>query len=87
MNHDCNGDFFTFKKKKYYKCLLDSSIIKADKLVMGSDCPNCNRKIDGTFNKIKCYKIVKKVIFELESSNNINIEFKYEIDEKNNIKN
>jgi len=48
MNHDCNGDFYTFACARFYRCLLDSTVIsEVDDLSDGDDCPNCQRTIHG----------------------------------------
>jgi len=50
MNRTCNGNFFTIKKKRYYRCLRDGVSFKTQ-IINNDICPICNRKIDGTNNK------------------------------------
>ena len=43
MNHDCHGDTFHVDGEMYYRCLLDSTIMRMP--VIESECPRCRRKI------------------------------------------
>ena len=43
MNMDCNGDFFTADSVRYYRCLLDSTLLVARE---GEFCGNCGRRVD-----------------------------------------
>ena len=45
MNHNCNGDFYTFEGKEFYRCLADSTVIAG--AVNGETCGHCKRRIDG----------------------------------------
>lgn len=47
MNHDCNGDFYGLDGKRWYRCLMDSTVIAvpADGLI---SCPHCERRISAT---------------------------------------
>jgi hypothetical protein len=45
-NKDCNGDFFTADRMRYYRCLWDGTAILATE--NGDKCSHCGRIIDGT---------------------------------------
>jgi hypothetical protein len=61
VNRDCNGDFFRADGKRYYRCLLDSTIMQVLHVVEGDKCPNCLRKIDAQdFGDVEA-KTVKQV--------------------------
>jgi hypothetical protein len=64
VNRDCNGDFFRAGGKRYYRCLLDSTVIQVLHVVQGEKCPNCLRIIDAQdFGDVEV-KIVRQVIVD-----------------------
>lgn len=50
MNRDCNGDFYTFRGGRFYSCFMDSTVVNADGLSDGNECPQCLRTIYGIEN-------------------------------------
>jgi hypothetical protein len=42
-NHNCHGDFFTLRGRRYYCCFWDSKIVTGAN--DGKQCPNCGRKV------------------------------------------
>jgi len=76
--HDyCSGRFFQITDKRYYRCLLDGSILNLDwferPLGNGTKCPNCKRQIDGSnagdavsFSQFKVFRFAdgSSVVFD-----------------------
>lgn len=48
MNRDCHGDFYEIDGARWYRCLLDSTIIERQQLQDHSTCPRCARIICAT---------------------------------------
>jgi hypothetical protein len=47
MNHKCHGDYYEFDGARWYRCLLDSTIIDVeDEMKDDGICPRCKRVID-----------------------------------------
>ncbi len=49
MNTNCNGDFYKVNGRQFYRCLLDSSVVRLEESVQ--ICPNCRRRVDAAFNE------------------------------------
>jgi hypothetical protein len=42
MNRTCDGNFFDFNDRQYYRCLYDGTILQRVEKI----CPRCGREID-----------------------------------------
>jgi len=64
MNHTCNGSFFRYQGKEYYRCLYDGKIIETlpDSIIKYGNCPNCNRPMVSKKIKVS-FKVVIQAKF------------------------
>jgi hypothetical protein len=49
MNHKCHGDYYELHGARWYRCLLDSTILDVESDMKDDGiCPRCERVIDAT---------------------------------------